>query len=222
MNSPSDGIELEGDDSRPLTGQRDLKRMPSASNYADMEEELPNMSHSSNEISLRSKLQPYLIYFFIIPIIVLFFLMLLVIIFVFLYKVNTQEQPVDNITNTTCKAPPVFESPFNNNLKRFPFASSPLLLKSVRLFDGETFSNENMDIFMKGGLIEKVKPSSQVVASEEVGYKVLRQYQNTIVTPGLVDMHSHLGVYSLPGDVNANSDGNELTDPTLPMVSFSL
>ena len=30
------------------------------------------------------------------------------------------------------------------------------------------------------------------------------------VLPGLVDPHSHLGVYSMPG-VPANSDGNEMT-----------
>ncbi|HEX2252506.1 MAG TPA: amidohydrolase [Thermoanaerobaculia bacterium] len=32
------------------------------------------------------------------------------------------------------------------------------------------------------------------------------------VTPGLIDVHSHLGVYASPG-VDAHSDGNEMTDP---------
>ena len=32
------------------------------------------------------------------------------------------------------------------------------------------------------------------------------------VTPGIIDIHSHLGVYPSPG-VQANSDGNEATDP---------
>ncbi|NUQ17664.1 MAG: amidohydrolase [Sphingomonas sp.] len=32
------------------------------------------------------------------------------------------------------------------------------------------------------------------------------------VSPGIIDIHSHLGVYPSPG-VEANSDGNELTDP---------
>lgn len=221
MSSPQgEAIELEGDlDSKPLTGERDLKRYPSASNYADMEDEVLHHSNTMDS-SLRSKLQPYLIYFFIVPIILLFFVMLIVIIVVFLYKVNTHEQTPENptITNTTCRPPPIFENPFNSNLKRFPFESSPLLLKSVKIFDGETFSNQNLDIFMKSGVIEKIKPSIEVTIAEEAGYKVIRQYQNYIVTPGLIDMHSHLGVYSLPGDVNANSDGNELTDPTLPMV----
>jgi imidazolonepropionase-like amidohydrolase len=37
------------------------------------------------------------------------------------------------------------------------------------------------------------------------------------VTPGLIDAHSHLGVYASPG-VNAQSDGNEATDPVTANV----
>ncbi|MFN7973717.1 MAG: amidohydrolase [Acidobacteriota bacterium] len=38
-----------------------------------------------------------------------------------------------------------------------------------------------------------------------------------VVTPGFIDTHSHLGVYPWPG-VEANSDGNEATDPVTPQV----
>jgi imidazolonepropionase-like amidohydrolase len=37
------------------------------------------------------------------------------------------------------------------------------------------------------------------------------------VTPGLIDVHSHLGVYASPG-VKAHSDGNETTNPATPNV----
>ncbi|HSA56033.1 MAG TPA: amidohydrolase [Gemmatimonadaceae bacterium] len=37
------------------------------------------------------------------------------------------------------------------------------------------------------------------------------------VTPGIIDTHSHLGVYAAPG-VDAHSDGNELTNPSTPNV----
>ncbi len=37
------------------------------------------------------------------------------------------------------------------------------------------------------------------------------------VTPGLIDVHSHLGVYASPG-VKAHSDGNEMTNPATPNV----
>src|SRR5262249_45043291 len=36
--------------------------------------------------------------------------------------------------------------------------------------------------------------------------------QGMVAMPGIVDTHSHLGVYSWP-EVDANSDGNEMTDP---------
>jgi imidazolonepropionase-like amidohydrolase len=35
------------------------------------------------------------------------------------------------------------------------------------------------------------------------------------VTPGLIDVHSHLGVYPTP-QVDAHNDGNEMTDPVTP------
>ena len=37
------------------------------------------------------------------------------------------------------------------------------------------------------------------------------------VTPGLIDVHSHLGVYASPG-VQAHSDGNEMTNPATANV----
>ncbi|MBW8808509.1 MAG: amidohydrolase, partial [Lysobacter sp.] len=37
------------------------------------------------------------------------------------------------------------------------------------------------------------------------------------VTPGIIDVHSHLGVYPSPG-VSAHSDGNEMTSPVTPNV----
>ena len=37
------------------------------------------------------------------------------------------------------------------------------------------------------------------------------------VTPGIIDTHSHLGVYAAPG-VEANADGNEMVSPSTPNV----
>jgi len=41
--------------------------------------------------------------------------------------------------------------------------------------------------------------------------------EGAVVMPGLIDIHSHLGVYSVPG-VAENEDGNEMTDPVTPQV----
>lgn len=41
--------------------------------------------------------------------------------------------------------------------------------------------------------------------------------QGSFVTPGIIDTHSHMGVYPLPS-VSAHEDGNEATAPTTPDV----
>jgi imidazolonepropionase-like amidohydrolase len=38
------------------------------------------------------------------------------------------------------------------------------------------------------------------------------------VTPGIIDTHSHMGVYAIPGTIGTD-DGNEATSPTTPEVS---
>ena len=38
-----------------------------------------------------------------------------------------------------------------------------------------------------------------------------------VITPGLIDVHSHMGVYAWPSG-DAHSDGNEMTDPLTPQV----
>ena len=38
-----------------------------------------------------------------------------------------------------------------------------------------------------------------------------------VVTPGIIDVHSHLGDYAVPS-VNANDDGNEATSPNTAQV----
>lgn len=48
------------------------------------------------------------------------------------------------------------------------------------------------------------------------GAKVVEARKRFLV-PGLVDVHSHLGVYPWPG-TEANSDGNEMSDPNTAMV----
>lgn len=37
------------------------------------------------------------------------------------------------------------------------------------------------------------------------------------ITPGIIDTHSHVGVYAMPGTIGT-SDGNEMTNPTTPHV----
>ncbi len=65
-------------------------------------------------------------------------------------------------------------------------------------------------ILVRDGKIVQVGRSLSVPA----GAKVL---EGTCLVPGLVDIHSHLGVYSVPA-VEENADGNEMSDPVTPQV----
>lgn len=69
-------------------------------------------------------------------------------------------------------------------------------------------------VVIEKGRIAAVGPTSEVKVPE--GAQVVSA-RGRFVTPGLIDTHSHMGVYAEPG-VAANADGNEMTDPTTPYV----
>ncbi len=71
---------------------------------------------------------------------------------------------------------------------------------------------EDGSILIRDGIIRGV--DRNVKAPEGIRiYDATGKY----VMPGIVDTHSHMGVYSWPG-VEAHSDGNEATDPITPQV----
>ena len=71
---------------------------------------------------------------------------------------------------------------------------------------------ENGYLWLKDGKIARI--SAQAI--DATGAEVV-DLQGKFVTPGLIDTHSHLGVYAHPG-VSAHSDGNEATSPSTPFV----
>ncbi len=68
-------------------------------------------------------------------------------------------------------------------------------------------------VHLRDGAIVAV--SSEPIEAPE-GAKVI-DAMGKFVTPGIIDTHSHLGVYATPG-VAAHSDGNEATSPATPQV----
>ncbi len=73
---------------------------------------------------------------------------------------------------------------------------------------------EGGSLLIQGGQITAV--SSEAIEAPE-GVRVV-DLKGRFLTPGLIDTHSHLGVYPAP-HVEAHSDGNEATAPTTPEVS---
>ncbi|MEP7066177.1 MAG: amidohydrolase [Gemmatimonadota bacterium] len=100
--------------------------------------------------------------------------------------------------------------PFPSTYKRFP--SKTTVIKNVTLLTAAGPRINNGAILLRNGKIESVGASVNAPADATVidgGGK--------FVTPGIIDIHSHLGVYPAPG-VEANSDGNEATRPVTAFV----
>jgi imidazolonepropionase-like amidohydrolase len=93
-----------------------------------------------------------------------------------------------------------------------PLPSRPTAIVGAQVFTGTGALIDKGVVLVKDGKIEAVGPGLAVPA----GYEVV-DAKGKWVTPGLIDAHSHLGVYPSPA-VRAHSDGNEATDPVTPQV----
>lgn len=91
-------------------------------------------------------------------------------------------------------------------------AATPTLIKGATLLIGDGTRIDNGDVLIVNGRIESVGAA----LSAPAGARVI-DAQGRWVTPGLIDIHSHLGVLPNPY-VNANADGNEMTNPNTANV----
>jgi len=94
--------------------------------------------------------------------------------------------------------------PFESNYK--PLASERTLIKSVNLYDGLGNEFSNFDVLFDNGIIEEI--GKDIVD----GNATIIDAKGKWLTPGIIDIHSHLGVYPASG-VRTSSDGNEATSP---------
>ncbi len=92
-----------------------------------------------------------------------------------------------------------------------PLPSEPVLIENATVLTGTGERLDAASIILRDGRIEYVGTGD---VDEDI---------NTLdaagrwVTPGLIDVHSHLGVYPSPGTW-AHSDGNEMINPATPNV----
>jgi len=84
------------------------------------------------------------------------------------------------------------------------------LIKAKKIYTVSQGTIENGMIFVEKGKIAQVGKN----VSAPKGTPIL---EVEVVIPGLIDAHTHVGVYSLP-NVDENSDGNEMTNPITPQV----
>ncbi len=93
-----------------------------------------------------------------------------------------------------------------------PIPADPVLIRNATVMTAAGPTVENGSVLMRDGRIVEVgteisAPSGATIIDAEGRW----------VTPGLVDTHSHLGVYAAPGG-QALSDGNEATNPNTAEV----
>jgi imidazolonepropionase-like amidohydrolase len=93
-----------------------------------------------------------------------------------------------------------------------PYAGAPTLVTNVTVLDGEGGRIENGSVLFRDGRIVAVGQG----LTADSGVTVI-DGRGKYVTPGVIDIHSHLGDYPSPG-VQANSDGNEATGPVTAEV----
>ncbi len=91
-------------------------------------------------------------------------------------------------------------------------ASAPLLIQHATVLTGTGVQLDDADVLIQDGKITAVRKDAGTVPNATV-----IDARGRYVTPGLIDAHSHLGVYASPS-VWALSDGNEATAPTTAEV----
>jgi imidazolonepropionase-like amidohydrolase len=91
-------------------------------------------------------------------------------------------------------------------------AAPAILIRGGTLLTVTHGTIENADVLIRDGKIAAIGPN----LGAPRGARVI-DAAGRYVMPGIVDTHSHMGVYPWPG-VEANSDGNELTDPVTPVA----
>jgi imidazolonepropionase-like amidohydrolase len=102
------------------------------------------------------------------------------------------------------------DDPFPSTYRPFPARATVIRNVKIMTAAGPTISSGA--IYMRDGRIVAVGQTVDAPSDAAV-----IDGQGKWVTPGLIDTHSHLGVYSAPG-VPALSDGNEATNPVTAHV----
>jgi imidazolonepropionase-like amidohydrolase len=93
-----------------------------------------------------------------------------------------------------------------------PIASAPVLITNATVLVGDGSRLDGADVLLQDGKV------LQVGRGLTAGADAVRvDGTGKWVTPGIIDVHSHLGVYPSPG-TQSHSDGNEMTSPVTAQV----
>ena len=103
------------------------------------------------------------------------------------------------------------KNPYPSTYRAYPGA--PTALVGATVYDGAGGRIERGTVLFADGKVTALGGADLAIPA---GYTRV-DGTGKFVTPGIIDIHSHLGDYPTPS-VQAHSDGNEATDPTTPEV----
>jgi imidazolonepropionase-like amidohydrolase len=93
-----------------------------------------------------------------------------------------------------------------------PVAAPPVLFRGATVLTGTGERLDGGDVLVAEGRVQAVGRGLEAPAGATIV-----DASGKWITPGLIDVHSHLGVYPAPG-MSAHSDGNEMTAPVTAQV----
>ncbi len=103
------------------------------------------------------------------------------------------------------------EDPYASTYERYPGAVT--VIRNATVFDGDGKRIDGGTVIFGDGVITAL--GGRDLASPAGAVEI--DGTGKWVTPGIIDVHSHLGDYPSPG-VESHSDGNEATSPARPEV----
>ena len=89
-----------------------------------------------------------------------------------------------------------------------PLPTETTLIRGVALFTGDGNALNRADVLLKDGRIAAIAEEGATLAEPASGRVI--DGRRKWLTPGIIDVHSHLGTYPSPA-VASTSDGNEMT-----------
>ncbi len=110
---------------------------------------------------------------------------------------------------TASNLPDTPDVPYPSTYRAYPGA--PTAVVGATVFDGTGRQFDGTTVLFRDGKVEAIG-----TGLDTAGYTLI-DGAGKFVTPGIIDIHSHLGDYPSPS-VTAHSDGNESTNPTTPDV----
>lgn len=134
---------------------------------------------------------------------------------------KTKDQTPKMLNTNERRTNPRFEL-FSSGLSNPP---SYTIIKNGMIIDGDgTTSEQKMDIYIRDGVVHFVMESSSAPSTQLENFLKAKNHvlevidaNNHYITPGLVEMHSHIGICSQP-ELKGNNDMFETMSPVTPFT----